>query len=381
MKYIRTYESYKIAKSVNPINEELFGGVINFFKNLWNKATEELKKLGENPTVNQVEDWVDKNPMNPADDSYIFKGVMDEFAKKPEANEQDCLDLIKNILDPQVGSLGKQGLQTLYDGLVKTFGNDAATLDIIKFIFETIRNRAIKDYKYAGGPDLKIVPGQDSKVDDKKIIVDMKDTTHLPDFKKVILTAAQDNKKRKQLAIDWVNKTLVPRLDKYLSEIKDEQVNAYIEQAGKEAPEEAPEGGYKPGDSVIYKRDKFNDDEWKKVTDEDKKKPEEGIMKDLQDKEMIGIKKVKEIKGEDVSFEDADFTKKTTDLLGKVEGEAGEPAEGQEDLVKKLGDLKTKKPEDIKKVSSFVDFISDEANKDKVAEIDKIIGGGEEGGA
>jgi hypothetical protein len=97
-------------------------------------------------------------------------------------------------------------------------------------------------------------------------------------------------------------------------------------------------------------------------------------MKDLQDKEMIGIKKVKEIKGEDVSFEDADFTKKTSDLLGKVEGEK---AEGQEDLVKKLGDLKTKKPEDIKKVSSFVDFISDEANKDKVAEIDKIIGGGE----
>ena len=93
------------------------------------------------------------------------------------------------------------------------------------------------------------------------------------------------------------------------------------------------------------------------------------------------LKKVKEIKGEDVSFEDADFTKKTSDLLGKVEGEAGEPAEGQEDLVKKLGDLKTKKPEDIKKVSSFVDFISDEANKDKVAEIDKIIGGGEEGGA
>jgi hypothetical protein len=148
----------------------------------------------------------------------------------------------------------------------------------------------------------------------------------------------------------------------------------YVQSVGKEMPEAGPEGGYKPGDSVIYKRDKFNEDEWKKITDEDKKKPEEGPMKDLQDKEMIGIKKVKDIKGEDVSFEDADFTKKTGDLLGKVEGEK---AEGQEDLVKKLGDLKTKKPEDIKKVSSFVDFISDEANKDKVAEINKIIGGGE----
>jgi hypothetical protein len=374
MKIIRTYESYKNYKNYQLINEELFGGVINFFKNLWNKATEELKKLGENPSINKVEDWVDKNPMNPTDDTYIFKGLMDEFVKKPEANEQDCLDLIKNILDPETGALGTQGLQPLYDNIIKAFGNDSSTLDIIQYLMQTIRNRAIKDYKYAGGPDLKV--GQPAKVDPKKIIVDMKDTTHLPDFKKVILTAGQDNKKRKQLAIDWVNKTLVPRLDKYLSEtsLKDEEIEKYIQSKGKEAPEEGPEGGYKPGDTVIYKRDKFNADEWKKVTDEDKKKPEEGPMKDLEDKEIIGIKKVKEIKGEDVSFEDADFTKKTSDLLGKVEGEK---AEGQEDLVKKLGDLKTKKPEDIKKVSSFVDFISDEANKDKVAEIDKIIGGGE----
>ena len=50
----------------------------------------------------------------------------------------------------------------------------------------------------------------------------------------------------------------------------------------------------------------------------------------------------------------------------------------KEDLVKKLSDMKTKKPEDIKKVGSFVDFISDDKNKDKVAEIDKIIGGGGE---
>jgi len=50
-------------------------------------------------------------------------------------------------------------------------------------------------------------------------------------------------------------------------------------------------------------------------------------------------------------------------------------AEGQEDLVKKLGELKAKKPEDIKKVSSYVDFISKEENKDKVEQIDKIVGG------
>ena len=48
-------------------------------------------------------------------------------------------------------------------------------------------------------------------------------------------------------------------------------------------------------------------------------------------------------------------------------------AEGQEDLVKKLGELKAKKPDDISKVSKYVDFISNDANKSKMEEIDKII--------
>jgi predicted HAD superfamily phosphohydrolase len=98
-------------------------------------------------------------------------------------------------------------------------------------------------------------------------------------------------------------------------------------------------------------------------------------MKELQAEE-IGIKKISKIEGDKISFEGADFTKEKGDLLMKVEAEK---AEGQDELVKKLGDMKSKKPEDIAKVGKFVDFISDEANKDKVAEIEKIIGGESQG--
>lgn len=381
MKYIRTYESYKSPKNwdkLEPINEEIFGKIVDFFKGLWKKTTDDMKKaLGDNPSAKKVEDWVERNIFNPADDNYIFKSIIDEFNKKPSANDQDCLDLVKNILDPETGALGQQGIQPLYDNMLAAYGKDAAILDIVKFYIEYIRNKAIKDYKYAGGPDLKIDPKVPAKVDPKKIIIDMKDTTHLPDFKKILLTAAQDDKKRKQLALDWVNKTLVVRLQKYLEVPQTEALERYLQAAGKEMPEEGPEGGYKAGDTVIYKRTKFNEDEWKKVTDEDKKKPEEGIMKDLEDKEMIGIKQIKEVKGDDVIFEKEDgttFTKKISDLLGAIEGAK---AEGQEELVKKLGEIKSKKPDDIKKVSSYVDFISDEKNKDKVAEIDKIMSEGE----
>lgn len=372
MRHIRTFESYRNFKKSDMVNEELLGAAINFFKNMFNKAVEEVKKIGKNPNPEELEAWIDKNPLNPADDTYILKPIMDEFMKKPEANEQDCLDLIKNILDPQVGALGKQGLQTLYDGLLKAFGKDVPTLDIVKFYLETMRNRAIKDYKYAGGPDLKV--GTDAKVDDKKIIIDMKDTTHLPEFKKVILTAQQDNKKRKQLAADWVNKTLLVRLDKYLAEIPEEAVDNYLKTLGKEAPEGG--GDFKVGDNVIYKREKFNKDDWAKITDEEKKKPNEGKMKDLQ-KEQIGIKKISKIEGDKVSFEGADFTKELGDILMKVEGEA---AEGQEDLTKTLGEVKAKNPEAIKKVGDIAKLYQDpDANKDKIAEIEKALGGGEEG--
>ncbi len=376
MKHIRTFESYRNYKNTEMVNEELLGAAINFFKNLFGKAVEEIKKIGKNPSPDQIEEWIDKNPLNPADDTYILKPIMDEFNKKPEANEQDCLDLIKNILDPQVGAMGKQGLQTLYDGLLKAFGKDVPTLDIVKFYLETIRNRAIKDYKYAGGPDLKV--GTDAKVDDKKIIVDMKDTTHLPEYKKVIATAQQDNKKRKQLAADWVNKTLLVRLDKYLSEIPDDAVDNYLKTLGKEAPEGG--GDFKVGDSVLYKRDNWEKNKageiWDKMTDDEKTKPGEGKLKELIDNESVGIKVVKAIEGDDVRFTDVDWIKNTGDILGKVEAKA----EGQEDLTQTLSDVKTKNPEAIKKLGDIAKLYQDpEANKDKIAEIEKQLGGEEAG--
>jgi hypothetical protein len=73
-------------------------------------------------------------------------------------------------------------------------------------------------------------------------------------------------------------------------------------------------------------------------------------------------------------YETGNLEKITVDDKEVPEYKFGEAkAEGQEDLVKKLGELKTKKPDDIKKVASFVDFIGDEKNKDKIAELEKIM--------
>jgi len=375
MKYVKSFESHRNSKNLEPVNEELLGGVINFFKNLWNKAMTELDKLGENPKQEDVAAWIGKNALNPADDTFLFKQLMDDFKKKPEANDQDALTLVDSILNPETGSLGKQGLQPMMDALNKKYppkkGETMHWLPAdIQYVLKTIRNNAIVQYNFAGGP-------AEGKVDPKKINVDLKDTVHLPDVKK-LLTAATDGKKKKDAIVNWVEKTLVPQLLTFEKAITMEELDKNLEALKITLGGGAGEGGdYKVGDTVIYKREKFKQEDWDNMKGKSDFPNLNGDqMKDMQ-KEQIGIKKISKIEGDKVSFEGADFTKTMGDILIKVEEVK---AEGQEDLVKKLGELKTKKPDDIKKVGSFVDFISDEANKDKVAEIDKIMGAGAEGG-
>ena len=87
MKYVKSFESHRNSKNLEPVNEELLGGVLNFFKNLWNKAIAELDNFGENHKQEEVTKWISTNTLNPADDSYMFKQQMDDFKKKPEAND------------------------------------------------------------------------------------------------------------------------------------------------------------------------------------------------------------------------------------------------------------------------------------------------------
>ena len=378
MKYIKTFESHRNKKNTveEPVNEEFFGAVVNFFKNLWNKAMEELKKLGDNPSAEKLDEYIEKNAFNPADDTYLFKGVIDNFKKNPEAESETCLKLVGDIIDPATGTLGDQGMGEFIKNLNKNYGENKRPVETLKFYIETARNKVIKEFKYAGGPDLKV--GQPVKLDPKLIKMDLTDMTHLPDVKKLLTAAGQDAKKKHDSTLAWVEKTLIPKMITYVKAIKTEELIDYLESKQIDATS-APE--FVVGDTVVYKRGKFDEAKWKTIKFDGNVISQDdldnnAVVKELMDNEGIGVKKVSKIEGDKVSFEDADFTKTKTDILIKVEGAK---AEGQEELVKKLGELKTKKPEDIKKVSDFVDFIGDEKNKDKVVEIDKILKA-EEGG-
>jgi hypothetical protein len=344
---------------------------------MWNKAVEDIKKLGEKPTMKDLDSWIEKNSFNTSSPSYLFKSVMNEFKKKDSNAENfssdTCLDLITNILDPDLGILGKQGLQPLYDNLLKAFGKNLAPLETIRYYFQTCRNKAITDYKYAGGPE-------GGKVDPKKVIKELDNTTHLPDFKKVLIPIKEDKKKMKEATISWVEKTLIPRLLKYIQEIKPEEVAAYLKTKNI-VSDDGSGSDYKMGDTVIYvtnkgKGENFEENEWTKITDDEKKNIEDGKMKELINKQIIAKKKISKIDGDKVSFVDANFTKNVKDILMKVEGDETRSEEAKK-AAEALGKIKDN-PEDMNQITDFATMLNDDSKKTQVEEIKKIMGGGNE---
>lgn len=451
MKYVKTYENYKKYRNEEVVNEELFGlgkFLLGLFKKLGERIT---KMLGDNPNITNIDELVEKVYFNPADKDYIFKTAIDEFKKRPDANNEDCFKLVDDVL----GAIAPENQQVVYDELLKKFGKNIAPIEIIKYYLSVARNRAIKDFKYAGGPDAK--PGEAVKIDPKLKKLDLNDATHLPELKKLLIPTGEDRKKKKEVALNWVEKTLIPKMLQYIQAITEDQIREYLKTKGLTIAEGT--GAYKAGDSVMYKADNWEKNKanevWNKLTDEEKKDPNGDKLKELIDNGSIGIKIIKTVEKDFVRFTDVDWIKKNDEILGKVENVKSEykvgdtvvykrkdfvqdewdklsdddkkdkdsekmkaliegkkigietikeindkeqtatfkgndgdfkkslgdillklevKAEGQDELVKKLGELKAKKPEDIQKVGKFVDFISDDANKDKIADIDKIIG-------
>lgn len=411
MKYIKKYEAFKNENS-EPVNEEFLGKLIGGIKNLIKKGQERINKTKGGKEIDVIyQKYLNMITSELAKTAQVDLNVMAASkgdlpatagATTNDANAKLAVDTLKKkkaVMDQIVQKIKAMALKEMDAVLAKFKG--AAANPQLKILIDTKKDQFEMDYlnaqiAYLDKAGDKTMVAQISKDRDalsKKIEDDFKDF----DTAKAVTYAVGDEviyllkdkkpeeydktkKPEDQKAVVGVHK--IAELDGDNFTLEDEKGEPTIKKTGKEIMGKV-EGGekveveYKAGDNVIYKRGKFNEESWKKITDDDKKKPNEGPMKDLQDKEEIGIKKISKIEGDKVSFEDADFTKTMADILGKTEG--GAQGEGEEDLQKKLGELKSK-PEELKKVSKYVDFMSDEKNKAKAEEIEKIIGEGEEEG-
>ena len=319
-----------------------------------------------------------------------------------DANAKLAVDTLKKkkvVMDQIVQKIKAMALKEM-DAILTKFGGAAANPQL-KIIIDSKKDQFEMDYlnaqigylDKAGDKTMVAAISKQRDALSKSIEDDFKDF----DTAKAVTYAVGDEviyllkdkkpeeydktkKPEDQKAIVGVHK--IAELDGDNFTLEDEKGEPTIKKTGKEIMGKV-EGAaateeYKVGDSVIHLKKDKKKEEWDALTDEEKKDPN-----GEKAKEIVGVHKIEKIDGDNFTFKDSkgvDFIKTKADILGKAEG--GES--GEEDLdsfhltVKKLGDMKSK-PEELKKVSSYVDFIGKEENKAKVEEIEKIIGeGGQE---
>jgi hypothetical protein len=337
MRYLKTYESYKSSKG-EPVNEEFLG---KLFGNLFKKMKDTFKKTKGGPEVEVIYD------------KYI-KLIEDEVLKQAKIKLE--IEAASKNTDPKIPTdVPKEGQESTQGETESK--EEKISLDILKqkqgLIEQIVKKNtdlALKEMdavlkKYGGSSES---PQLSALIDSRKSQFEI----DVLNSKVRALEAIGDERSAKDFAKQAEEKT--------------KEMQTALEQGiNKKAVE------FKEGEQVVYKRDKFNEEEWKKLTDDDKKKPEEGKMKELQDKEMIGIKKISKVDGDNISFEDSNFTKTKGDILMNVGGDKNEESKKAAESLGKIKDDADK----MKVVASLADMLQDDAKKDQVEQIKKIIGG------
>lgn len=286
MNYIMNYDEFVI-------NEGILGNIFNFLKKLWGGLINELNKL-ENPDPKNLKEFVANKVLSTKSNSCIFKGVADEFNKKSDPNDQDCLDMVKNMIDPVDGVLSDNAIKDLTENLKKSNKDKIEIPFMLGYILNIVRNKIIVETKYAGSSD--------GKVDPQKITVDLNDTNHLPDYKSQ-LKNANDGKAKKKVAETYYVK-LIEEMIKINNNITDDEINKYLEDNNVEKSTPSVSDIEKTWNenkeaNFIYVRDGHTVEEWNKL-DDNKKKDE------LEKGEMVSSNVITKIDNNKVTFKGKD---------------------------------------------------------------------------
>lgn len=329
MKHIKTYERYN-----QPVNEEFIGKMLasatGAFKNFLTNISAPFKALKDD----------------------FKKGMKMEDAKKKMTTTVDTIlksatDNINKAEDENAINQIKDGFRKELDDKIKEFDTEIKAIKESNLINESVikdtmvgarvmmgmlRDTALRlkvdfDKKFAAAKDLAA----------KKAVAADELKQVAAEFKKQIADANAFKKAE----------------DKYVADNKIEGVG------GGDTTELFKSYGVTKKEELVGKEVRYKTKGY-----DSNKKPEE-------QEDKIGKLKVLKVTPEGLFFDGdkEDFEKKMEDIL---------PGADKSDEVKKaaesLGKIKDK-PEMMSKVAKFADFLQDEVNKDKVAEIDKILGG------
>jgi hypothetical protein len=430
-KYISNYDSFKKYKNDDVVNEEIFGAIKKLVGGLIKKTKERINKTKggkEIETIYQkytkmINDELVKQAkvsLNilaaanetgdaaPKKESKLIDYKNFTIINEAEVDAKLAVDTLKQkkaMMEQIVKKMKDMAIKEM-DAVLKKYGGAQSNpqLDMIiqakKDQFDMdFMNAQINYLEQAGDKTMAAEIAKQRDAVMKKIEADMKEfdtkkAVQMKEGDEVIyllkdkkkedwekLTPDQKAKPTEKPASDIVGVHKVVKIegDKYTLEDADGKPTIIKTSAEIIGPAAPGTGGGEVGEveinqTVVYKRDKFKDggdEEWKKITDDEKKKPNEGKMKDLQDKEMIGVKKIIKIEGDNVTFE-GDIKKTKGDILMTLEGV---PVEGKEELQKTLGELKAKPGaiEKVNKISTILNNPDDPKNAEKIKQLEEIL--------
>ena len=330
MKYLKKYESFK-----EPVNEEFLGALYNAAKGAL-KAF--LGKISE--------------PFKTAKEEFK-KGMAKEEVKKSMITKMDTL--LKGATDGMNKAEDEAALTAMKDDFRKEIDTQIADFDKeIKIVKEsvTINEGKIQDALIGARVALGMIKKKSAEL---KLEFDKK------------YAVAVDLAAKKKVAIEEIAAVV----NDFKKTVMNEEIFKKAEAEYKLANKIVTTSEYKVGDELIYLRKGQLKTAWDALTDEQKKAP----TTDPAAKLIVNVKKVDKIEGDNYTFTGKDgktIVKTSADIIGKSGAEVG-GVDVTADLTKKLGELKTKSPDELKKVASFVDFINKPENADKYTEIEKII--------
>ena len=308
MKHIRTFESYrslrnKETEQLEPVNEEIFGAIGKFFSNLFKNIKQKINKIKGGQ---EVEDIYNKYLTKIQQEIKKAAGVELNLsaATKTEADAKAKAEAEKKQEKPPEAKKENQNLN--YNRYGKIFEADADTKmeadklkqkkEIIQQIVDKMRTMAIKEMdavlkKFGGAaenPQLEIV------------ITAKKD-----EFELAFLNAQVDFLEKAG------DKTQVAEIVK-----KRDAVSQKVQKQYKEL-DAAKAVKYEEDDEIIYlKKDKTKED-WNKLSDEEKKNPQEGKAKELVSVGPYVSKEGDKVKIKDTDGESAEIA--SDRMMGKVE--------------------------------------------------------------
>lgn len=314
MKYIKTFESHRSSKNTETVNEEFLGAIGKFFGNMFKKAKERINKTKGGQEVEAIYqkylDLISKEFAKTAKVELNLAAAARENEGTGAVPKKESLDTeVSDMINEADDAPAAEGDAPAADGEAPATPEvDAKTAvaqlkskkTVLDQIIKKLKEMALKEMdavlkKYGGAaanPQLEI------------IITAKKDQFDLDFMNAQISWLEKAGDKTESIAISKQRDAIAKKIE---ADYKDFDSKKAVT--------------YKEGDNVIYKLQDFKQEEWDKLSAEQKAKPDEEPAS-----KYVGIHKVTKIDGDKFTIDlgDGKTVEKTgAEIIGKPAPGAG----------------------------------------------------------